>query len=98
VGKCRVPPVPQAAHRVETIALQSVCCIARCFISDISKIHMIEPSLMIDLHNVPLGLFLLPDGNQNKLVSANLKSYGLLMKRIYITFCACTNVCAHTHT
>jgi hypothetical protein len=60
--------VPQAAHRAETIAFQSVRYIARCFISDILEIPMIEPSLMIDLRNVCLGLplFLLSDGNQNK--------------------------------
>jgi hypothetical protein len=64
----QVPPVPQAAHRAETIVLQSVCCIAKCFISDIVEIPNIEPSLMIDLCNVSLGLsfFFLPDGNQDK--------------------------------
>jgi hypothetical protein len=50
----------------ETIALRSVLCIARCFISGILEIPMIEPSLAIDLRNVFLGLplCLLPDGNQ----------------------------------
>jgi hypothetical protein len=61
----QVPPVPQTAHRTEIIALQSVRCIARCFISDIVEIPIIKHSLMIDLRNASLGLrlFLLPDGN-----------------------------------
>jgi hypothetical protein len=68
VSGTRLPQEPQAAHRAETIALLSVHCIARCFISDIVEILIIEPYLMINLRNVSLRLplFLLPDGNQNK--------------------------------